>query len=603
MAIELRARPQLHLAPVPGGVYISGATGQFVLRGPEVLFAVADRCLPLLEDGTTEDDLVGALGSERARAIVRHLVQQLDEHRMLLRLDALTMPDPGPHARRRCPEALAHLESFADDPYAVFARLGASRVVVMGGPDMALPAARGLARCGVGALTLVTDRADGLLSSLAVDALVVADRPDARAEALRGASGVVWCMEQSGNMAGSAEELAVLPADRPVVPVWAGEESVVVGPAGSSGHTSSRWLALWQRVAAETERCHSGRLGRPVADALGGAYAAQLLFEALTGSGRRDLAVVIHGDDLAAEEIIVAATPTVGVCRLADVAAESLPAPEEVRRWLDELTAPWTGAVSLGAGDDFPQLPVSLREASFSRIVYRPPESALDRSVVAWGFNQHEAMCAAALEALRAGGDGSDEYGFAAGLTEERWLLDGCLRQLAERAVDTDPLPSDPLDPEAGRLAEALTRRGGPRPRLRRLRVPDLGWELWSVTAGPSGSRGVRAWGEDANDAIRRALGTAVARCTAFDRRGLSSAPGRLNTDVLISAGGVAVGRLRDDLAATGVAEGVSGKGRATAQVPGPWFGSVRIESPGAKPHGADVGAFGDQILSRRGTR
>ncbi|NEB86057.1 hypothetical protein G3I43_18015, partial [Streptomyces anulatus] len=158
--MTLRARPHLHYAPVSEGVYFNGPRTQFVISGPQLLYRVADICVPLLEAGTTEDELVTALGSERARPVVRRIVDELRARGLLLDLDALTVPEPSAEIRARYPEALAHLETECADPYAVFQRLRTTEVLLCGPADAVLPAARGLHRAGVTGLTLATPDPD-----------------------------------------------------------------------------------------------------------------------------------------------------------------------------------------------------------------------------------------------------------------------------------------------------------------------------------------------------------------------------------------------------------------------------------------------------------
>ncbi|WP_158801353.1 hypothetical protein [Streptomyces sp. NRRL S-37] len=145
----LRARPGLHYAPVPGGVYFSGTRGQFVLSGSDLMYAVADGCVPLLEAGTTEDALVAEFGTERARPAVRHLVARLRENGLLLDPAAFTEPEPPAEVRARYADTLARLAARLDDPYAAFARLRRARVELRGPDTATAPARRGLHRAGV----------------------------------------------------------------------------------------------------------------------------------------------------------------------------------------------------------------------------------------------------------------------------------------------------------------------------------------------------------------------------------------------------------------------------------------------------------------------
>lgn len=152
-AAPLRARPGLHYAPVPGGVYFSGTRGQFVLRGSELLYAVADGCVPLLRAGTTEDALVAEFGTERARPAVRHLLGKLRENGLLLDPAALTEPEPPAALAARHADTLARLTARLDDPYAAFARLRRARVRLHGPTTATAPALRGLRRAGVADVT------------------------------------------------------------------------------------------------------------------------------------------------------------------------------------------------------------------------------------------------------------------------------------------------------------------------------------------------------------------------------------------------------------------------------------------------------------------
>ncbi|MBB4714547.1 hypothetical protein BJ965_004429 [Streptomyces luteogriseus] len=148
-AAPLTARPGLHYAPVPGGVYFSGTRGQFVLRGSELLYAVADGCVPLLRAGTTEDALVAEFGTERARPAVRHLLGKLRENGLLLDPATLTEPEPPAELAARHADTLARLTARLDDPYAAFARLRRARVRLHGPTTATAPALRGLRRAGV----------------------------------------------------------------------------------------------------------------------------------------------------------------------------------------------------------------------------------------------------------------------------------------------------------------------------------------------------------------------------------------------------------------------------------------------------------------------
>ena len=53
--MRLKARPDLHHAALPDGVYVSSGTGEFALSGWSGFADLMARCLPLLGEGA--DDL------------------------------------------------------------------------------------------------------------------------------------------------------------------------------------------------------------------------------------------------------------------------------------------------------------------------------------------------------------------------------------------------------------------------------------------------------------------------------------------------------------------------------------------------------------------
>ncbi|MER8234350.1 hypothetical protein [Streptomyces sp. NPDC094049] len=273
----LRTRPDLHYAPVPGGVYFSGARARFVLRGSEVLHAVAQGCVPLLENGTDEDALVAGIGTERARPAVRLLVDTLRANGLLLDPAAHTAPEPSPEVRRAHAESLARLEGLLDDPYGAFARLRAATVLVTGPETAVGPAARGLRRAGIGTVltTPDPDRAPDAVLDIRED-----DRTDRE------------------------EREGAAPAAL-VVPVRLGGSGVtLVGPAVTATE-ADRATAFRDRARAWAAADGTGPAPRPVADALAGALGAQLLVDALTGTAAPGEAHVVHGTDLVSDRVTV----------------------------------------------------------------------------------------------------------------------------------------------------------------------------------------------------------------------------------------------------------------------------------------------------------
>ncbi|MFJ2785676.1 MULTISPECIES: hypothetical protein [unclassified Streptomyces] len=281
----LRTRPDLHYAPVPGGVYFSGARAQFVLRGSEVLHAVAQGCVPLLENGTDEDALVAGIGTERARPAVRLLVDRLRENGLLLDPAAHTAPEPSPEVRRAHAESLARLEGLLDDPYGAFARLRAATVLVTGPETAVGPAARGLRRAGIGTVLTAPD------PDRTPDA-VLDIREDAPAPGARGTR-----TDREDREGGAPAAL--------VVPVRLGGSGVtLVGPAVTADGPDTA-TAFRDRARAWAAADGTAPAPRPVADALAGALGAQLLVDALTGTAAPGEAHVVHGTDLVCDRVTV----------------------------------------------------------------------------------------------------------------------------------------------------------------------------------------------------------------------------------------------------------------------------------------------------------
>ncbi|KQX47435.1 MULTISPECIES: hypothetical protein [unclassified Streptomyces] len=551
-AAALRTRPDLHYAPVPGGVYFSGARARFVLRGSEVLHAVAQGCVPLLADGTDEDALVAGIGTERARPAVRLLVDKLRENGLLLDPAAHTAPEPPAAVRERHAESLARLEGLLDDPYGAFARLRAATVLVTGPATATGPAVRGLRRAGVGTVLTGADAPAGT--------------PDA----------VLDIREDDGTPPVTAWL---------VVPVLLGGADVtLVGPALTApGHPAVR-AAFRDRARRWAAAEATAPAPRPLADALAGALGAQLLVDTLTGIAATGEAHVVHGTDLVSDPVTVEGTHQAaatgrpgslpeGPSVLAAAPADPRPEPDEARESAAPLAARWTGPLALTEGADLPQMPLALRAAEL-RTGGRPTTT-----VLAWAAHQETATAAVTLAALRslipgaptpAAGPHARIPGAptpAAGLTREHWLLDGALRLLAE---ETAPLPAKTatphvppaalpagapaaaagggacgaLDPEGLRILAGLRALLPREPEVRLHGVPGLHWLLAEVTA--DGVSLGRAWGADAAEAARNALCTALARTQTADGAG---AVDPLSTDALLLADRAALDALRAGLA------------------------------------------------------
>jgi hypothetical protein len=556
--MTLRSRPYLHYAPVPGGVYFGGSRNQFVLKGPPQLFKIADVCVPLLDAGTDEDELVRALGGERSRPVVARVLQALRQQDLLLDLDRLTVPAPPDEDRRRYAESLAYAESCSDDPYAAFARVRSAHVVVCGPPEVVLPAARGLARAGVGRLTLASsDPAAVAAFAGRVGAATI--RLSAGAVSSLAPDAVIWCAE-SAPPAGAF----------PLVPVWLGNRVAVAGPPDGRAVPVLRQRAeRW----AEDERLDP--VAQPAGAALAGALAGQLVFDLLCGLDVAGDAHVLHGDELSVDRITVRTPdrghrPDAGHRLLEAARPEPTPVLEETPGQLEAVTGRWTGILSWVAAPTLPQLPLA----------YAGVEHRADRSgrFVGWGDNQQEATVHAALACLRDRCDGPGVG--AAGLSEERWLLDGALRLLVGQARDDREAGIQELDARGWQLWQALADLRRVPLRLRLLRVPGLDWPIGSVEATDSAASLGAAWGCDLAQALRGAAAGALAR-TQLDAAGEDGRTGSgVNTDALVFADAPAVAHLRGQVVALlgGACAGRPPDPDAVLGDPALWFGPVHLD-------------------------
>ncbi|MEV4684646.1 hypothetical protein [Streptomyces kurssanovii] len=561
--MRLKARPDLHFAPVPGGVYFSGVRGSFVLRGSDVLHAVAQGCVPLLEQGATEDDLVAGIGTERARPAVRHLVAKLRENGMLLDTAALTAPEPPAAVRERYPEPLARLESLHDDPYAAFQRLRTARVTVAGPPEATGPAARGLRRAGVEDVTVTGSLDAGGGTYDGMDAVLDA----------------------------TGAEAPELPQHVHYVPLLLGGRVTLVGPALTGPGRARTWAAFRDRALAWADAEGVTPAPRPVADALAGALAGQLIFDTLTGTAAMGEAHVVHGADLVSDRVTVGgahvAAATGRPSSLQDAVAQPRPEPETALEAAGAVARRWTGLIASATGEDLPQMPLALRAAE--------QRGGRPGTVVAWAAHQETATVAGALAALRARspkGDGTP----AAGLTEEHWLLDGALRLLTPEARPLGEATDDAVDAEAHRVREHLRPLLATGPAVDLLHVPGLDWSLARVSDG-AGVLG-RAWGATAEEAVRNALCTALARTltnaegagTGDAGSGGISPVDEVSTDALLFADSTVLGTLRKQLTEQGAETGRAYTGRPArgdtvlGEIP-LWYGPVAAEASPRETH------------------
>lgn len=565
--MTMRSRPYLHYAPVPGGLYLSGPHTQFVILGPKVLLTVADVCVPLLETGTTEDEMVTALGSERARPAVRRLTDELRTRDLLLDPGRFSAAAPDAQTRERFGEALTHLEAFSDDPYAAFATLRAARVLLYGPCAAVLPAARGLARAGVGRLVLApTDPQDAVATARRLGATLLTDGWDGP-DIVNGVDAVIWSAEGTG-VAEAAARLLGFPAGVPLVPVRLGS-TALVGPVVTGGSGVDTADALAARAEDWATAQETGPAPRPGADALAGALAGQLVFEVLAGVGAPGRAHVVHGEDLSADVLRTAG----------DDAPEPAPAPVKtgnavtvdpaLRGVVAPLSEPWTGLLALTEGGDLPQLPLALREARL------PGRTGAE--VIGWAGDQQGATVAVALDALRrlAAPDGASAVG-AAGTTEELWLLDGALRLLTGHAVPSGRPVPERLLPGSRVVRRALAEEHGLPVAVRLLEVPGVGWALARAVHAETGEPCGHGWGPTVEEAVHGCLGTVLARRVA-DRLRPGAGVADVHTGALRTAGTEALARLRAEIAACAGAGVLPGEPTGTSLRSDPVLGTLPV--------------------------
>ncbi|MFF4519228.1 hypothetical protein [Streptomyces mirabilis] len=561
--MRMRARPYLHCAPVPGGVYFSGARAQFILKGWDGLFKVADVCVPLLERGATEDELVAALGTERARPVVRRLTGGLREHGMLLDEDVLSGAGPGDEDRQRYAGSLAYLESVCADPYAVFARVRTARVALFGPTDAIRPASRGLDRAGVGQV-LTPDVAE-----------------------LGEVDAVLWCCSDEELRAGGfrLHGAGRIPDGVPVVPLLLDDRVLQAGPVVRDAGGYPVLSAVRGRVLGWARGEELGPAARPVADAMIGALAGQLLFDVLAGIEDGGAAHVVHGAELVAERVLLGAAGAVDEepRTLDDAPAEPLPDPDEAIERVNALTARWKGLFTPARTEQIlPQMPLAVREMD--------TRTDTPGRITVWAPDQRSATVGAALEALRRSGTTAEGETGAAGQTVERWLLDGVLRLLADEAEPAHT--ADAESEETARIRRILQDRQPEPLTVRLLCVPGLNWRLARAELTDGSAHLGTAWAPDADTAVREALSTALARAQVDATRDGGSGVPLLRTDSVNSADEEEIRALREQIGRLAAARGVSYAGLplradlALGEIPF-WSGPVRARQLTQEPRHA----------------
>jgi hypothetical protein len=573
----IKLRPGVHYAPVAGGVYIDTPRGHFVLRGPAALYQVLDELIPLLEDGTTQVGAVAALEGTGSPRMVTQVLSALRAKGLFLDIDGFSAPLPDPGTRKRYAGALTDLETDSDDPYAAFARVRAARVLVAGPATAVLPAARGLLRAGVGNLVLAVPEPEQVRA--------LADRnPEMSTAELRdgkiasGAGEVSAAVYASDDVALLDVQRAELPDGCPVVPVLAGGEIAITGPAVRGPDGAEAWRVLCGRAQWWRDALALAPVALPTGAALAGALAGRAVFRALSGTGRDGEAHVIYGDTLTADVVRITGPESAsgGGTVTADTAAPDVaPAAGAALAAVHEASRRWTGSFAVITPETLPQMPVSLVTARH--------RAAAGTDLLAWGANQEYATISVALSCLR--GQAAAQAGStgAAGTTQARWLLDGALRLLAGQAVH-----------EAGHGFANLTTLTE-----RRLWRAIEDYELVPITARTSGLAGISwktaavyrtdtgrllatAWGPGATAALTAALAAATARLQSARTAGPACAQDNIDTTELISAPSAAVTRLLEQVRAYGGQRGRTLTGTraepdALGGTSGLWHGRVRL--------------------------
>lgn len=550
--MRIRLRPGVHYAPVLEGVYVSGPRTHFVIRGSQTLYRTLDAAIPLLEDGATEEEAVGALRGTCDPGLVRQLLKALRNKGLFIDLGRLSEPEPDPETRRRYAGALADLETDSEDPYAAFGRLRASRVLLAGPATAVLPAARGLLRAGATRLLLAVPEATA--------ARALADRaPGVELTSLTKIVTGIWDVDAALYVADDAGLLdlqrAELAQGCPTVPVLTSGPVIVVGPAVRGPHEAAAWPVLCARARRWQADGGLEPVALPVGEALAGALAGRAIFRALTDTERKGQSHLIYGGTLSADAITLAtanegclASPMAKqdngtAYDLEEMRADEAPAPGGVLAAVHAASGRWLGTFSIITPEALPQMPVAMVTAEH--------RVAPGGEVLAWGTDQDRATSAAGLACLReqAGtsleaGDGLRTVG-AAGTTPARWMLDGALRLLGRHLrLESAPGYPDIADLHSRLLWRAIEDYELVSVTLEVYRITGIGWRLGRVVRGDTGETLARAWGADEPGAILAALGAGVARLRAHRALGRDLGGPGADTSALISASDAAVGEL-----------------------------------------------------------
>lgn len=529
----LRVRPDLHVAPLPTGVYVSvGAQEARLGGGPRM----ADVVRPVLERLVHGADLSDALAAvdDADRPAAAVVVDLLRARGMVLDVDPRERIDD--RQRRRHPELAAYMDAHADRPATAFARARATRVR-LDLPERVRPTLAPLAA----QLGLRLDDGAG------------ADADDAAQE---------WSIAQ-------LDPAVAAPGGHPVLPLTRAGSAVVVGPWLEATEDAAGRDLLLERVAAGHPDDGAGPEDDPEsALAVAASYALHLVLERMAGAAPVGAYVVTDGGATARRVDLAPGDPghehhldAASAHAATDVAI----AHDELAADLTRCTDPWAGTLRPLDDRALEQLPVGLRRAS----------TVSGAVLTGAGRDQTSAAEDLVLAGLRSGLAG--EGGAAgAGRSALRALLDGVLRgaeAAVARSLGTAVGLEPTEDPEGSELLSVL-REGSGEPPCHRL-ASAFGWSLVQVEHGGLSRR---AWGPDPDTAVRHALRRMLAARRAADTAAAwATARATVEpacTAALNEAGGDAVAGLADAVREAAAERGLD----VTLRVPpaDPWLSGVQ---------------------------
>lgn len=514
MTQTVKMRPGAHYAGVAEGVYFRTARGTFVLRGPSGLLPLVDRCVPLLEDGTTEAALTDAIGGPRAHGVVKALLSALSAKGMLLDLAAAGGPPPAQPERARFGDVLAHLETHGDAPFAGFRRLRATHADVVGPLDAACSLADGLADIGVGRITVHGHDAADWPGRTSDEHTAVAFADGPAADDIPADHRVLVAVVEDPGTEPPGRLRDALLAGHGAVAVLLTDDMALVSPYLTRPEDLTTLWAAWTRARAWFTAEGPTPARRPLSAVIAGSLASHHLMDAV-GVGRTDRpeAAVVTGAQLTVERVALPGPAGAGT---EPAAAPPEDEPADAVAALVSAAAlgeRWSGLFSWEIVDALPQLPVA-------NTPVRGRVPGLPATLVGFGPDQAHAGVQAMLDALRLTlpptPDAPGDAVAAAGVDPLRRTVDGALRLLSLRPPaegEEQPIGWDDVtDLQARRLWRAL-RDYEDVDFTATVRTWDaLGWCAVRLTGTTTGETLAWQWGDTPGDALHMALAQALSR-------------------------------------------------------------------------------------------